>query len=202
MCGIVGIAQSGGGVLGNLVDGLSCLEYRGYDSAGVALLGPEGLYRKRAVGKVDQLRAALQEDAAAGRETARVESAWFGMAHTRWATHGAVTEANAHPQSDGYTTVVHNGILENVADLRRQLPGVTLTSQTDTELIVHLVSKEVRGGMHVVEAVQQVLSLLWGTWCIRGRGLGSRAGRVHRLGRRRILGVSRRRCLGITPVFP
>lgn len=166
MCGIVGIAQSGGGLLGNLVDGLSCLEYRGYDSAGVALLGPEGLYRKRAVGKVDQLRAALQEDAVAGRETARVESAWFGMAHTRWATHGAVTEANAHPQSDGYTTVVHNGILENVADLRRQLTGVTLTSQTDTELIVHLVSKEVRGGMHVVEAVQQVLSLLRGTWAL------------------------------------
>ncbi|HWV09647.1 MAG TPA: glutamine--fructose-6-phosphate aminotransferase, partial [Pseudomonas sp.] len=132
MCGIVG-AVAERTVTPILVEGLKRLEYRGYDSAGVALLTEQGgLDRRRRVGKVSELEAALNAEPMAGR---------LGIAHTRWATHGAPSERNAHPHfSGGDLAVVHNGIIENHEELRAQLKGLgyVFTSDTDTEVIVHL----------------------------------------------------------------
>ena len=126
MCGIVG-AVAERNITAVLVEGLKRLEYRGYDSAGVALLTEQGaLDRRRRVGKVSELQAALQAEPLAGR---------LGIAHTRWATHGAPSERNAHPHFSGTElAVVHNGIIENHEELRKQLKdlGYVFTSDTDT----------------------------------------------------------------------
>ena len=132
MCGIVGaIAERS--ITAVLVEGLKRLEYRGYDSAGVALFNGEGqLVRRRRAGKVAELEQALAEEPAAGR---------LGIAHTRWATHGAPCERNAHPHFSGdELAVVHNGIIENHDALRERLKGLgyAFSSDTDTEVIVHL----------------------------------------------------------------
>lgn len=132
MCGIVGaIAERN--ITPILVEGLKRLEYRGYDSAGVAVIDDNGvLDRRRRAGKVSSLEQAIEEQSLVGRQ---------GIAHTRWATHGAPTEANAHPHfSHGEVAVVHNGIIENFEALREMLKarGYVFTSQTDTEVIVHL----------------------------------------------------------------
>ncbi|MAQ00554.1 MAG: glutamine--fructose-6-phosphate aminotransferase, partial [Alteromonadaceae bacterium] len=136
MCGIVG-AVAERNVVEILLEGLKRLEYRGYDSAGVALLQPNGiLSRVRRTGKVQELVDALSDQEALGST---------GIAHTRWATHGGVTEANAHPHfSDDRIAVVHNGIIENYQSLRAQLTtkGYTFTSDTDTETIAHTVNEE------------------------------------------------------------
>ncbi|WP_161864275.1 glutamine--fructose-6-phosphate transaminase (isomerizing) [Pseudomonas yangonensis] len=138
MCGIVGaIAERN--ITPVLVEGLKRLEYRGYDSAGVALLTEQGaLDRRRRVGKVSELQAALQAEPLAGR---------LGIAHTRWATHGAPSERNAHPHFSGHElAVVHNGIIENHEELRERLKGLgyVFTSDTDTETIVHLLDHKLQ----------------------------------------------------------
>jgi glucosamine--fructose-6-phosphate aminotransferase (isomerizing) len=136
MCGIIGYVGSDE-VVPVILDGLRRLEYRGYDSAGMAVLGADGIQILRAAGKLGNLEQLAYQRPLHGTT---------GVGHTRWATHGAPTEANAHPQVDasGGIAVVHNGILENYAPLRRELldDGVVLTSDTDTELIAQLLGRE------------------------------------------------------------
>ena len=158
MCGIVAaIAQRE--VLPILVEGLKRLEYRGYDSAGVAVLGAHGLSRVRAVGKV----AALEQSLAAGGAEGRV-----GIAHTRWATHGAPAEHNAHPHQSRTVAVVHNGIIENHARLRAELSGkgFVFTSETDTEVIVHLLQAERDAGADLHGALTRVIAQLVGAFAV------------------------------------
>ncbi|QNQ97505.1 glutamine--fructose-6-phosphate aminotransferase [Pseudomonas oryzihabitans] len=158
MCGIVGaIAERN--ITAILVEGLKRLEYRGYDSAGLALLDGQGeLQRLRRIGKVSELEAALLADPLAGR---------LGIAHTRWATHGAPTEANAHPHfSQGDVAVVHNGIIENHEALRAQLKaqGYVFTSQTDTEVIVHLLHLKLQDSGDLTTALKAAVKELHGAY--------------------------------------
>ena len=157
MCGIVGYV-GGRNAVPVLVEGLSRLEYRGYDSAGIAVMTASGPQVFRKVGRVRDLEAALP----------RRLSGKVGIGHTRWATHGPATEENAHPQSseDGRITVVHNGIIDNAGVLRERLTaqGVTFTSETDTEIIAHLVA---RSGQDTLEAaVLEALGRISGTYAI------------------------------------
>ncbi len=160
MCGIVGaVAQRD--VAPILLEGLRRLEYRGYDSAGMAVLGPDGtLQRLRAVGKVQSLADRLAREPIAGTT---------GVAHTRWATHGAPTENNAHPHVSGErVVVVHNGIIENHAELRAELEaaGYAFTSDTDTEVIAHLVHRELSGGSGLLAAVTAAVAVLRGAYAL------------------------------------
>ena len=136
MCGIVGILGREP-VTGSLVDALKRLEYRGYDSAGIATLEDGRLARRRAEGKLRNLEARLAREPLAGT---------VGIGHTRWATHGRPTESNAHPHATDRLAVVHNGIIENFRELREELEnkGVTFGSDTDTEVIAHLVTEEMK----------------------------------------------------------
>src|SRR5215510_5101750 len=138
MCGIIGYVGSKP-VLPVLLDGLRRMEYRGYDSAGVALLSPEGIALRRSAGKLANLENALRTDPVDGI---------YGIGHTRWATHGRPTEENAHPHRDctGRIVVVHNGIIENYLELKQELreQGHTFTTETDTEIVAHLVEREMR----------------------------------------------------------
>ncbi|HCS27741.1 MAG TPA: glutamine--fructose-6-phosphate aminotransferase, partial [Spongiibacteraceae bacterium] len=159
MCGLVG-AVSQRNVIPSLVDGLRRLEYRGYDSAGIATMGVKGLVNVRALGKVDVLSRQLAEKHISGS---------IGIGHTRWATHGKPSEVNAHPHiSSGEIAVVHNGIIENHEDLRRDLQskGYKFQSETDTEVIAHLVHHLSRGGNTLQEAVRQTVRQLEGTYGI------------------------------------
>ncbi len=160
MCGIVGaVAQRD--VVEILLEGLRRLEYRGYDSAGVAVLDASAsepqLQRLRRLGKVQALADAVVEQGLPGGT---------GIAHTRWATHGEPSEANAHPHVSGDIAVVHNGIIENHEALRAELQadGYQFQSQTDTEVIAHLVARAVSGGADLLTAVQQVRSRLEGAY--------------------------------------
>ncbi|MBB4188976.1 glucosamine 6-phosphate synthetase-like amidotransferase/phosphosugar isomerase protein [Sinorhizobium terangae] len=130
MCGIVGIVGNQP-VSERLVDALKRLEYRGYDSAGVATIDGGRLRRRRAEGKLFNLEAKLKEEPLAGS---------IGIAHTRWATHGAPTERNAHPHFTDGVAVVHNGIIENFAELKDELAAssVEFRTDTDTEVVAHL----------------------------------------------------------------
>jgi glutamine---fructose-6-phosphate transaminase (isomerizing) len=157
MCGIVGyIGNQNAAPL--LIEGLSRLEYRGYDSAGIAVLGGRGAQVFRSVGRVRDLEAALPRRLA-GKA---------GIGHTRWATHGPATEDNAHPQTseDRRISVVHNGIIDNAAALRERLDarGVKLTSETDTEVIAHLVARSEASTLE--GAVLDTLSRITGTYAI------------------------------------
>ncbi len=146
MCGIVGAAAQRN-VLGILIEGLKRLEYRGYDSAGVALLDRnQQLQLRKTVGKVAGLEEAIQAAPLSGQ---------VGIAHTRWATHGKPTQANAHPHLSGTIAVVHNGIIENFQEIRERLTakGTNFVSETDTEVIVHLVSDLVARGKDLFNAV-------------------------------------------------
>ncbi|KAA8664594.1 glutamine--fructose-6-phosphate transaminase (isomerizing) [Vibrio gigantis] len=157
MCGIVGaVAQRD--VAEILVEGLRRLEYRGYDSAGVAVVDTESnLTRVRRLGKVQELADAVEEQQVIGGT---------GIAHTRWATHGEPSEANAHPHMSGDIAVVHNGIIENHEALRAMLQerGYVFTSQTDTEVIAHLVEWELRTSDSLVEALQKTAKQLDGAY--------------------------------------
>lgn len=158
MCGIVGaVAQRD--VAEILLEGLKRLEYRGYDSAGLAIIDPEGaMQRVRRLGKVRALAEALQDCPIAGG---------IGMAHTRWATHGEPSERNAHPHcSVERIAVVHNGIIENHAPLRRLLQeeGFEFSSDTDTEVIAHLVERELRTSDNLLQAVQKAVVQLEGAY--------------------------------------
>lgn len=157
MCGIVGaVAQRD--VAAILVDGLHRLEYRGYDSAGVAVLGADkAMQILRRVGKVKALDDALEAKPLLGGT---------GIAHTRWATHGEPSEANAHPHRSGKIAVVHNGIIENYEELRAELQarGYVFQSQTDTEVIAHLVEWEFRTASSLLEAVQKTVKQLRGAY--------------------------------------
>ncbi|WP_448582073.1 glutamine--fructose-6-phosphate transaminase (isomerizing) [Thermaurantiacus sp.] len=158
MCGIVGILGRGD-VAGRLVAGLRRLEYRGYDSAGICLIGDGGFVRRRAEGKLANLDARLAAEPAHGTS---------GIAHTRWATHGRPSEANAHPHIVGDVAVVHNGIIENFRPLREALEaeGRVFTSETDSEVIAHLVAREMEQGHAPIEAVKAILPKLHGAFAL------------------------------------
>src|SRR5687767_4841104 len=143
MCGIVG-AIARRNVVPILLEGLKRLEYRGYDSAGIAVVNGS-LKRLRSTGRVAELSRRAQEDSLDGP---------VGIAHTRWATHGVPSERNAHPHISGGLSVVHNGIIENHEDVRARLQreGYTFVSDTDTEVIAHLVHSKVKAGATLLEA--------------------------------------------------
>jgi glutamine---fructose-6-phosphate transaminase (isomerizing) len=158
MCGIVGILGREP-VAGLLVDALKRLEYRGYDSAGVATLEAGQLARRRAEGKLRNLEAKLTREPLAGT---------IGIGHTRWATHGRPTEHNAHPHATERLAVVHNGIIENFRELREELEktGATFGSDTDTEVVAHLVTREMKNGRSPAEAVAAALPRLRGAFAL------------------------------------
>ncbi len=156
MCGIVA-AAAGNNIVPVLIEGLKKLEYRGYDSAGLAVIGASGIDRIRSVGRVAEL-----ESLSAATHSAT------GIAHTRWATHGAPSERNAHPHVSGHIAVVHNGIIENYEALREELAakGYAFTSDTDTESIAHLVEETLKREPDLFKAVQQATSRLVGAYAI------------------------------------
>jgi glucosamine--fructose-6-phosphate aminotransferase (isomerizing) len=158
MCGIVGILGRAPAAE-RLVDSLKRLEYRGYDSAGVATLEGEGLDRRRAEGKLKNLEARLEKSPLKGHS---------GIGHTRWATHGKPTENNAHPHSTERLAVVHNGIIENFRELREALEakGTVFRTETDTEIVLHLVDSYLARGVGPVEAVKATLSQLRGAFAL------------------------------------
>ena len=159
MCGIVGY-------LGNhdtktiLLDGLKELEYRGYDSAGIAVLQSDSFAYFKAVGKLKNLEAKTAEFSTSGFAV--------GIGHTRWATHGKPTEINAHPHFGQSSYVVHNGIIENYQELKKSLTaqGVTFLSQTDTEVIVHLFESFLHAGVEAFEAFRQTIRRLHGAYAV------------------------------------
>ncbi len=158
MCGIVA-AASRRDIVPILIEGLKALEYRGYDSAGLAVLHDGRLERLRAVGKVHELETRQAADPLAGTT---------GIAHTRWATHGVPSEANAHPLQSGDVALVHNGIIENHDELRAELAaqGFRFESDTDTEVIAHLVQRELRAGTDLADAVYAATRQLRGAYAI------------------------------------
>ena len=158
MCGIIGIVGKEP-VAQRLLDGLKRMEYRGYDSAGICTLHDGELVRRRAEGKLKNLAEVLQQTDTLG-ET--------GIAHTRWATHGAPTTSNAHPHATGELALVHNGIIENFRSLREDLiaQGRTFESETDTEVVAHLVSERVEEGASPQDAVKDVIPMLRGAFAL------------------------------------
>ena len=158
MCGIIGI-------LGNepaaprVIEALRRLEYRGYDSAGIASLEKGRITRRRAPGKLRELEAVLADDGLSGQTA---------IGHTRWATHGAPTTNNAHPHQAGGVVVVHNGIIENFRELREELEakGRSFVTETDTETIAQLIDQNVQDGASPKDAVFQTLARLRGAFAI------------------------------------
>ncbi len=156
MCGIVGIVGTET-VTDRLIEGLKRLEYRGYDSAGVAVLNGSGLKRARAKGKIASLVDVLSDAPIDGPA---------GIAHTRWATHGEPNVANAHPHFAGQVGVVHNGIIENYQEIRDELSGRNFTSETDTEVIAHLMDEALKTGKSSREAFAWTLKKLRGAYAL------------------------------------
>ncbi len=156
MCGIIGIVGKEE-VADRLVDGLKRMEYRGYDSAGICTLHDGAMVRRRAEGKLGNLVSVLADEPAPGM---------VGIAHTRWATHGAPTTTNAHPHATGEVAIVHNGIIENFKELRAELAAEnrTFESETDSEVVAHLISSRIERGMGPEEAVREVLPRLRGAF--------------------------------------
>jgi len=162
VCGIVGAVSATDAVLEGLVEGLRTLEYRGYDSCGVAVAGPDGVAIRRKVGRLDRLEEQLADGALA--------HARLGIGHTRWATHGKPSDENAHPHTDGSgrLALVHNGIIENYLELRRELQdeGRVFHSETDTEVLCHLVGRELDRGGTLAEAVRGALRHVRGYYAL------------------------------------
>ena len=158
MCGIIGVIGKND-VTQSIFDGLKRLEYRGYDSAGIATIADGQLMRRRAEGKLDALREELNERPLQGS---------IGIGHTRWATHGPAIKANAHPHRGERVAVVHNGIIENYKELKDQLvaDGVSFSSDTDTEVIAHLFSKNLNGSGDVRQAAASTFAALDGAYAI------------------------------------
>jgi glutamine---fructose-6-phosphate transaminase (isomerizing) len=158
MCGIVGIIGNQA-VATPMVDALRRLEYRGYDSAGIATLESGHLFRRRARGKLCNLEKKLRTQPLHGH---------IGIGHTRWATHGKPNEVNAHPHSGKHLALVHNGIIENYRELRKEMEecGHLCESDTDSEVIVHLVDREIDNGRSPLDAVQAVLPRLKGAFAL------------------------------------
>ena len=184
MCGIVGAVRTSE-ASGFLLEGLRRLEYRGYDSAGVVMISPGGgLERTRAVGKVGELEQALRQKPLEGTT---------GIAHTRWATHGGVTEPNAHPHiCNGTLALVCNGIVENHESLRdkQRAAGLSFSSETDTEVVVHQVYLHLQNGLDLAEAVRATIAELHGSFSLAvvhagepGRLVAARQGPPLLLGR-------------------
>jgi glucosamine--fructose-6-phosphate aminotransferase (isomerizing) len=162
MCGIIGCVGRGDETLDTLVHGLSKLEYRGYDSAGIAMTATgKGVDITKCAGKIEELRDALERHAPSGE---------VGVGHTRWSTHGPPTDGNAHPHQDctGDVAVVHNGIIENYQTLRDELStsGHTFRSDTDTEVIPHLVEDALESGLDPEDAVREALSRIEGSYAV------------------------------------
>ena len=158
MCGIIGtIGKADAPPI--LLDGLKRLEYRGYDSAGIATLVDGGIERRRAEGKIANLESLIDGDPLSGT---------IGIGHTRWATHGSPTEANAHPHADDRVVLVHNGIIENFQELRKELSqaGHKFQTETDTEAVVHLISSYLADGKTPAEAVAASLKRLEGAFAL------------------------------------
>ncbi|WP_282009400.1 glutamine--fructose-6-phosphate transaminase (isomerizing) [Brevundimonas aveniformis] len=158
MCGIIGVTGTGP-VTPRLIDSLKRLEYRGYDSAGVAALVDGVTERRRAQGKIRNLETVLAETPL---------NATVGIGHTRWATHGAPTTENAHPHKAGRVTLVHNGIIENFAELKAELAaeGHVFESQTDTEVVAHLLDRELAKSNDAIAAFKRVLDRLTGAYAL------------------------------------
>src|SRR5512145_2382845 len=159
MCGIIGYIGSKP-VVPVLLDGLRRMEYRGYDSAGVAVVSPEGISLRRSAGKLANLENTIRSEPVDGL---------YGVGHTRWATHGRPTEENAHPHRDctGKIVVVHNGIIENYLELKHELQeqGHQFKTETDTEIVAHLVEREMRtDGLE--NAVRRALKLMRGMFAL------------------------------------
>ena len=158
MCGIIGIVGTKP-VAERLIDSLKRLEYRGYDSAGVAVIEGGKLERRRAAGKISGLEAVLAAEPLSGQT---------GIGHTRWATHGAPTTRNAHPHFAGRVAVVHNGIIENFAPLKRELiaAGRVFESDTDSEVVAHLIDAELNAGLDPIAALKAALDRLEGAFAV------------------------------------
>src|SRR5215217_4569629 len=159
MCGIIGYIGSKP-VVPVLIDGLRRMEYRGYDSAGVALVSPEGISLRRSAGKLSNLETSIRTEPIDGL---------YGVGHTRWATHGRPSEENAHPHRDctGRIVVVHNGIIENYLDLKHQLEseGHRFVTETDTEIVAHLVEREMKAD-GLENAVRRALLYMRGLFAL------------------------------------
>src|SRR5262245_33306370 len=160
MCGIVGYVGTRDAVP-VILEGLQRLEYRGYDSAGIAVVNDGELLRRRSVGKLKQLEESLRGEPLHGA---------YGIGHTRWATHGRPSEENAHPHQDchGRVVVVHNGIIENYLPLKQRLAaqGHTFVTQTDTEVVAHLVESHLQGADGFEAAVRAAVAELEGIYAL------------------------------------
>src|ERR1700761_7701112 len=158
MCGIVGIAGRGEAAP-LILEALKRLEYRGYDSAGIATLVGGKIERRRSPGKLSKLEAVLKDQPLPGKT---------GIGHTRWATHGAPTESNAHPHATARVAIVHNGIIENFRELREELiaRGHKFESQTDSEVAAHLITDNLDQGMSAEQAAKEAVRRLTGAYSI------------------------------------
>ncbi len=161
MCGIVGICGLRS-TQNRLIDGLSRLEYRGYDSAGIAVLDShQQIITRRSIGKLSNLRQSLSTEAIN-------DSGFVGIGHTRWATHGSPTIANTHPHATDLVAVVHNGIIENYQELKRELiaSGISFFSETDTEVVTRLLDQALQQGLSPLEATRQTVGRLTGAFAL------------------------------------
>ncbi len=158
MCGIIGYLGPQE-AMPIILDGLKRLEYRGYDSAGMAVIGEDGLHIRRSQGKLKELEKLLAQDPLSGQ---------VGIGHTRWATHGRPSESNAHPHQVGDIAVVHNGIIENYLEIKQDLikEGHRFASETDTEIVSHLIVKHLRRGAEYLEAVALTLQEIRGSYAL------------------------------------
>ena len=158
MCGIIGYLGSQE-AMPIILDGLKRLEYRGYDSAGMAIIGENGLNIRRSLGKLRELESLVRQEPLPGQ---------VGIGHTRWATHGRPSEANAHPHQVGDIAVVHNGIIENYLEIKEELlkAGHRFSSETDTEIVSHLIVKYMRQGAQYLEAVALTLEAIRGSYAL------------------------------------